>query len=361
MSKRVFYLAISLIVSAGVWPVGRHWNAVRRVLLPDALASRQQSAQIPVEKVNIHGNRRIPESTVRIWISTREGDPYNPEQLDRDVRALYAQGHFRDVKVYAEDGARGGKIVTFDLQEWPLILDIKYDGLHSVEQSKILDEYRTRQIGLSKESQYDPVKAHRAAQVIKDMLADEGHPDAKVDAETEDLSNTAIALTFKIDEGPRVRVADIEFTGNKVFSSSYLRGQMKYVKQVGIFTTFSSKDIYHKEKLKTDLDRLRVLVYADHGYLRASFGEPKVESVGHVGTWVPIVGHKGEGIKVTIPVNEGRQYTAGKITIEDNTEFTADDIKRVLGIKPGEIVHGPDINKGMDNLKKLYGSRGYIE
>ena len=315
-----------------------------------------------MEQVLIRGQRRIPESTIRIWLSTREGDRYSPAQIDRDIRALLAQGHFDDAKAFAEDGTRGGKIVTFVVKEHPLVLDIRYEGLKSLQQSKILEEFRKRQIGLSKESQYDPVKARRAAAVIKQMLADEGRPEAKVTPITEDISQTAVALTFKVEEGPRFRVAKIEFENNTVFSDKKLRKGMKYVKQVGLLTTFSSKDIYHKEKLDVDLNRLRALLYSDSGYLRVRFGEPQSEDIGQIGSWVPIFGHKGRGLKLTIPVDEGRQYRAGDVKIEENTEFTAEEIKSVLGLKQGDVVKGySTITKGMENLKKLYGSRGYIQ
>ena len=149
---------IALIVAAiGTWPASG--RSVRLL----ALASQQQG--VLVEQVIVRGNRRIPESTVKIWIGTREGDPYNPVQLDRDVRALYAQGHFEDVKIFAEEGTRGGKIITFELKERPLLLDIKYEGLKSIQQSTVLEEFRKRSVGLSKESQYDAVKAKRAAAV----------------------------------------------------------------------------------------------------------------------------------------------------------------------------------------------------
>src|ERR1051325_2699537 len=358
MSKRVFCLLVVLVAAVSTWPANAHLKGWR----PLALASQSQNQSVTVEQVVIRGNRRIPESTIKIWIGTREGDPYNPPQLDRDVRALYAQGHFQDVKVYAEEGTRGGKIITFEVKERPLLLDIKYEGLKSVQQSTVLEEFRKRSVGLSKESQFDAVKAKRAASVIKELLANEGHPEATVDPIREDISQTAVALTFKINEGPRFRVATIEFEGNKVFSSSYLRSQMKFVKELGLFTTFTSKDIYHKEKLDTDLDRLRVLVYADHGYLRAHFGDPRVEEVGQVGTWVPLFGHKGRGIKIIIPVDEGRQYRAGEVKVEDNTEFTADEIKGVVGLKTGDVIKGYSVvQKGLENLKKLYGSRGYIQ
>jgi outer membrane protein insertion porin family len=356
MSKRVLWVIAALAATVISWPIS---GRIAR-LDSAVLASRPQN--VLVEQVLIRQNRRIPESTIKIWIGTREGDPYNPVQLDRDVRALYAQGHFEDVKVFAEDGTRGGKVVTFEVKERPLLLDIKYEGLKSVQQSTVLEEFRKRSVGLSKESQYDAVKARRAASVVKELLANEGRPEATVTPLVENISATAVALTFKIEEGPRFRVAAVEFEGNKVFSSSHLRSQMKLVKQLGLFTTFSSKDIYHKEKLEGDLDRLRVLAYADHGYLKARFGEPRVEQVGKVGTWVPLFGHKGQGLKIVIPVDEGRQYRAGEVKIEDNTEFTADEVKSVIGLKTGDVVRGYTvINKGLENLKKLYGSRGYIQ
>src|ERR1044072_5456123 len=284
MSKRILLLIIGLILLAGILPVSEKIKN----LFPIAQA---QTQEVLFEQVNITRNRRIPESTIRIWIGTREGDNYNPAQLDRDVRTIYAQGYFDDVKVFAEDGSRGGKIVTFEVRERPLLLEIKYVGLKSIQQSTLLEEFRKRQVGLSKESQYDPVKAKRAAAVIKELLANEARPEAKVENVTEEISQTAISLTFKIDEGPRFRIADIEFEGNTIYSDGDLKSRMKFVKEVGLLTTFSSKDIYHKEKLQVDLDRLRVLTYADNGYLQTRFGEPRVEQVGKVGTWVPLFGH----------------------------------------------------------------------
>jgi outer membrane protein insertion porin family len=330
-------------------------------LLAIALFAPPASPQ-SVEQVLIRGNRRIPESTIRIWITTREGDAYDPSRLDRDIRTLAAQGYFADVKAFAEDGPRGGKVVTFRILEHPLILAIDYQGLKSVPLSTVAETFRKRQVALSKDSQYDPVKVRRAAAVIKELLAGEGYADASVIPEVEQLSQTSVQLTFKIDEGPRYRVARIEFTGNTAFSSAYLRSQMKLIKQAGLVTAFTSADIYHKEKLEADLQRLRVLVYAENGYLLARFGEPTVEQAGELRPRAGVLGRHGHGLKIVIPVIEGRQYKVGLVNIEDNAAFPAEDLKALLGIKPGDVVHGYSaVQKGIETLKKLYGSRGYVQ
>src|SRR5215469_6902005 len=124
MRKQALLILILVVAAVGALPLGHHW-VVSGGSVP-AGSALNQSQEVPVEAVHITGNRRIPESTVKIWITTREGEPYNPATLDRDIRALYAQGHFEDVRVFAEDGTRGGKIVSFEVREWPLILDIKY-------------------------------------------------------------------------------------------------------------------------------------------------------------------------------------------------------------------------------------------
>ena len=91
-----------------------------------------------------------------------------------------------------------------------------------------------------------------------------------------------------IDEGDRVRVVDIQFEGNTVFSDGQLRGAMKYVKEAGLITRFKGSDILDREKLDVDL-RLVDNYMRSKGYLQARHGEPRVESVGRRRTGFPIL------------------------------------------------------------------------
>ena len=72
--------------------------------------------------------------------------------------------------------------------------------------------------------------------VIKELLAAGGHPNATVEERREEVSATSLAITFDVDEGDRVRVVEIQFEGNTVFSDGALRGAMKYVKEAGLIT-----------------------------------------------------------------------------------------------------------------------------
>lgn len=183
---------------------------IRTVVLLSLLAATTLSAQEAktgerteaqlIERVIIRGNRRIPASTIKSWISTRKGDSYSPEQLDRDVRVLHDTGHFDDVKVYVEDGLRRGKIVTFEVAERPLILDIVFEGIDRATEADALEELRKQKVELSKGSEYDPVKVRRAAAIIQDLLAKRGNQRAKVNPMIEQQTPTGVSLVFKVEE-----------------------------------------------------------------------------------------------------------------------------------------------------------------
>jgi outer membrane protein insertion porin family len=165
----------------------------------EAKSGERTESQL-VEELDIRGQRRIPTSTIKSWIGTRKGDSYSPEQLDRDVRALYDTGHFNDVKVYVEHGLRRGKIITFEVMERPIILEIAYEGIDQATEAEIHEELRKQKVELSKGSEYDPVKVRRAATIIRDLLIRRGNQQAKVNPMVDQQTPTGVSIVFKVAE-----------------------------------------------------------------------------------------------------------------------------------------------------------------
>src|SRR5260370_6539732 len=157
-----------------------------------------QQNQRTVESVDITGNRRLRKDDILYYVQTRPGDPYNPEQVQRDYQAILALGFFDKTatRVLTENGARGGVNVIFEVKELPIIRDLTFEGLKSVPESDVLKAFRERRVGVSKERIYDPVKVRNAVPVIKVLLAAAGHPNATVTQHIEEVSATSTALTF---------------------------------------------------------------------------------------------------------------------------------------------------------------------
>ena len=326
------------------------------------------SSQQLVEEVNITGNRRNRREDLLFYIQTRPGDPYNEEQVSRDFQTLMNLGFFQrtESRVTTEQGPRGGRLVTFEVKELPIIRDLQFEGLSSVTESDVLKTFRERRVGIQKENVSDPVKQQAGVRVIKELLAARGHPEATVEIRREEVSATSEAITYVIDEGDRVRVVDIQFTGNEHFSDGELRGSMKYVKEAGFISRFKGQDILDPEKLEADLKGNVSNYMRGKGYLQARTGDPIIEGLGPRRTGFPIplplLSSTDEALRITVPVIEGRLYRLGEVKIEGNSIFSEQVIRSVIGLNKGDVASGERIYKSLfEELKKLYGRAGFIQ
>ncbi len=323
--------------------------------------------QTLVEAVDITGNRRNSDENLQYYIQTRQGDPFNEQQVQRDLQALLTLGFFDKTatRVFTEPGERGGVLVIFEVKELPIIRDIQFKGLKSITEADVLKAFRESRTGVSKESIADPVKIRAATRVIRELLAARGYPNAKIDLGQEEVSATSIAITFNADQGERVRVVEVDFDGNQVFKDGELRGQMKYVREAGLVSRFKGQDILDQRKLGEDL-RLVTNYMRSKGHLQARTGEPRIDGIGQRRTGLfiplPLLSSTDDALRITVPVIEGKVYRLGEIKIEGNSIFSEDYIRAVIGLKPGEVANGDRIGKALyEDLKKVYGSQGFIQ
>src|ERR1700751_1073554 len=177
--------------------------------------------QYTIARIDFVGNRRIQRDTLLARIFSRQGDPYTEEAVHRDFSTLWKTQFFEDIRLEVEDSPTNpnAKILVYYVTERPIIRRIEYKGNKSVTESDILDRFKERKVGLSVESQFDPTKIKRAEVVLKELLAEHGRQFATVKPTYERIAATnAVKLVFNIDEGPKVKVGEIKFDGNKEFS-----------------------------------------------------------------------------------------------------------------------------------------------
>lgn len=288
------------------------------LLVSNALCQTAAVPQQLVEEVDVTGNRRQRKEDILYFVQTKPGDPFDPQAVQRDLVTLLGLPFFdkTETRVTTQAGARG-VIILFSVRELPVIRDITFSGLKSVPESDVLKAFRENRIGVSKEAVFDPVKVNNARRVIRELLAARGHPNAEVVIRDDEVSLTSVALTFEIREGERVRVVDIDFEGNTVFSDAQLRAAMKYVKEAGLVSRFRGSDILDRRKLEEDLRLVRNYM-TSKGYMQARLGEPRIEGVGarRTGFFIPLplVSSKDEALRIVVPVVEGRIYRIGEVS-----------------------------------------------
>jgi outer membrane protein insertion porin family len=310
------------------------------------------------------GNRRIPKESVLARLFSRQNDVYDPLVVERDFNSLWNTGYFEDVQIERVDTPKCVQLIIY-VREKPTIREINYTGLNAVTQSDVLDRFKKAKVPLSVESQYDATKIARAVVVLKDLLAEHGHQFATVTPEIKKIPPASVAITFKIKEGPTVKVGKIQFEGNYNLSARTLRGAMKNLKPIGIPHSIILENLFARtfdaSKLDEDTERVRQ-AYRDRGYFKAQTSEPTthIRDAGGLNPFT-LRPSKGKRIDILMPVEEGARYKLAGINFTGNAHVpNVKALRAQFAQKDGEWFNATLFSKGLDQLRKSYGSLGYI-
>lgn len=322
-----------------------------------------------VELIEFRGARRVPQDTLRAMIFTKKGDKYEEDALQRDFMALWNTGRFDDIRLEREQGKEGW-IVRFVVTERRIIRSIKYDGMKSITVSEILDRFKDRKVGLSVESQYDPNKVQRAKLVLQEYLAERGRQFAKVEPDLRQIPPSSVEVNFKTDEGPKVKVGEIQVTGNKAFSRRAVVRAMKNLRPVGVPRSILLENLFAKTydstKLEEDMSRIQN-AYQEKGYFTARVTDYKtnIVDVGGGKFRVPLLYPNKGGKRANLAVNieEGRLYKLNKINFTGVKLFRTPEtlMAPVFQMSQGTVFSTGKLRKGFEELRKLYGQFGYVD
>ena len=92
-----------------------------------------------VLEIGVRGNRRIEADAIRAVVGTRVGEPLRQDRIGEDVRRIYALGFFRNVQVESTE-APGGVVVTFVVEENPVIRQVSVSGNDNIGSDDLKDQ-----------------------------------------------------------------------------------------------------------------------------------------------------------------------------------------------------------------------------
>jgi outer membrane protein insertion porin family len=295
-----------------------------------------------VADVRVRGNRRIEADAIRARISTKAGDPYNAARISSDVHAVFGLGFFRNVKVFSEE-TPDGRIVTFEVEENPVVRQVAISGNEGIEADKIRDA-----LTLTTGSTLDYPLLYENTARIEALYRAQGYYLAKVHHTIQPISADAVSVTFEVDEGEKLRLVEIRFEGNHALSTSELTSgmQTKPWHFWSYVTTYLDKSGTYSEPVFTQDLRLVEQKYTDHGYLQVEVGEPRVEP-------------EKDGLVVTVEIKEGDQFHVGKVDIGGDTTADVEQVRQSLKLKTGEVFNRSFLTKDVEALTHQYTDRGY--
>jgi len=323
-----------------------------------------------IAEIEFRGARRVPQDTLKAMILSKKGDRYDIDGLNRDFMILWNTGRFDDLRIEREPGPSGW-VIRFVVVERRVVRSIKYEGIKSVTVSEILDRFKDRRVGLQVETQYDPNKVQRAANVLKEFLSERGRQYATVTPDVRQIPPSSLEVTFNVAEGPKVKVGAIDIQGNNVFSDRVVRRAMKNLRPVGIPRSILLENLFAKtfdsSKLEEDKDRMRQF-YQERGYFTARATGSSMEMRDTTPAKIrPFIvwpkGKPGKAADLKVTIEEGPQYKLNNINFTGVKFFRTPEtlFKPIFGMGPGDVFSTGKLQKGLEQLRKLYGEFGFLD
>jgi len=289
--------------------------------------------------IRVEGLQRTDAGTVFASLPFRIGDTYNDEKGAAALRALFATGLFKDVRLEVEDG-----VVIVVVEERPVISSIDFRGLKEFDKDTLVKSLKD--FGIGEGLPFDKALADRAEQELKRQYLTRSLYGAEVVTTVTPLERNRVNVTFTINEGSAARISEIRIVGNKAFSEGTLKGLFD-LNDGGWLNWYTKADRYSRAKLNADLETLRAY-YLNRGYL-----EFNVDS-----TQVAISPDK-QDITITINVTEGQPYTVTAVRLEGDYLGKEEDFKTLVRIRPGEPYRAEAVAETTRAFVDRFGSFGY--
>ncbi len=307
-----------------------------------------------VEKIEIIGNERVSRETVLYYVSSREGDYYNEDQLRKDFRVLWSTGFFSNIRIEKEQG-KHGKIVKIVVEENPLIKNIVYKTGKRVKENDIVNKLKEKDEYLLPYSYFNPSKVQKIQKTIEDLLVEKGLQEGRVEVERNKTGKNEYEVLFNIKEGPKIKVGEVEFEGRPKLLKSVLRWAMKDNKPHGFLSWIMGKDVFKQNKINDDLASLKKK-YKEYGYMEATIGEPRIEEI----TKKSIFFRKQKMKKIIIPVEAGYRYTVSEVKVEGNKVLNTKFLRSLVRLDEGRVYSTKLTEKSVEKMSEFYRNFGFL-
>ncbi len=304
-----------------------------------AFCAGTAAQEFVVRDIRLEGIQRTEAGTVFSYLPLRVGDRFDPERGVAAIRALFATGLFKDVRLEVD-----GDVLVVVVEERPAIASLEINGVREFDKDAV--KKSLREVGLAEARILDRALLERAEQELKRQYLGRGRYSVTIQSTVTPIERNRVNVTINVDEGEVAKIRRITFIGNRAFSERTLRSEME-LSTPGWLTWYTKRDQYARQKLQADLESLRSF-YLNRGYL-----DFNVES-----TQVAIDPNK-QDIHITISISEGERYSVSEVRLAGELLGLDEELRSLINVRPGETFNAERINSISKQITDRLSALGY--
>lgn len=308
-----------------------------------------------LDSISVRGVKTFNEQTVISYSGLRKGQKINVpgEEISAVLNKLWGLELFSDINFYVTKVENNNISVEIDIEELPTLTEVKINGLKKGTIESLIDDTELTRGKKLSESFLTNTKNY-----IENKYRKEGFLDTKVTLNTikDSVGENSFKMVVNVDKGQRIKIREINFNGNEVFSANKLRSKLKNTKRKNPIRLWK-RSKYIEKDFKEDLTTL-IEYYKEEGYRDARI------------LYDTLIRNdiSSNSVSLKLDLEEGNKYYFGDIDFIGNTVYTNNLLQQILGLKKGDVYNGVLLKKRIaDNTKpdanditNLYQNNGYL-
>jgi outer membrane protein insertion porin family len=309
--------------------------------LAAVLAVQPAFAEEPfvVKDIRVEGVQRTEAGTVFSYLPVKVGDVMTDEKTAAAIKALYATGFFKDVRMEARDG-----VLIVTVEERPSISSIKLVGLKEFSEEDL--KKGLKETGLAEGRVLDRALLDKAQQELQRQYFNRGKYAVQITSTVTPLERNRVAVQFDVVEGDSAKIRQINVVGNKAYTEKELLKQFESTTP-GWLTWYSKTDQYSKARLAGDIENLRSF-YLNRGHLEFTVDSTQVS-----------ISPDKQGIYITVNVTEGPQYRISDVKLAGQMLVPEAELQKFITVKPGDVFERDKLTEITKKISDRLGNDGY--
>ncbi len=337
---KTFFIALLFLVSNTITAQDIKFNNGQKYLLGE---------------ISVTGNTNFSEQTVITYSGLRKGQEISipGEEISTALKKLWNSKLFSAIDIYLSKVEGNVAYLEINLIDLPELNEVKIEGVKKSKKEGIIKDSKLTKGAKVTENLITTTRNYLVNKYKKD-----GFYNTSVKINTteviDSIEKSRVNMIVSIDKGDKIKVKSITFNGNDQISDKKLRKSMKNTKQKNP-VRFLKRSKYVKDDYKTDLVSV-INKFKENGYRDARIISDSIIKI------------DDKNIALVINVEEGQQYTFGKIIFVGNSVYSDKFLHSILGINEGDTYNGVELKKRIADdsrpdardITNLYQNNGYL-
>ena len=305
-------------------------------------AQAPDNSTAALREIHADGEKILTEAQIATLTGMQIGSQVGRNDLQSGADKLVASGLFAKVGYNFQTKGEGVN-VTFHVEESPRIAAY-FDNIPWFGDSELADAIRKKLPFFDGTLPEGGAVIDQAADAVNELLASHG---LKVSLEHQILANPigeGNVQSFHI-EGAALKIAKLEFSDPSLMGSKAVQQHLAEI--LGKPYSRMTIDLFLTEQIRP--------IYQQLGFLRAKLGPPEVRLTSNPGEKLP------DQIPVFVPITPGAIYRWKSSQWSGNTVVSSITLDNFIGLKPGDVGNGMQLEAGWDRIREEYGHHGYLD